>query len=58
MAFLDLPLFHSRGWGMQIALVYGMALLKYSVRAVFLFLVARVLYDRSINLMRFESYRR
>lgn len=58
MAFLDLPMFHSDGWGMQIVLVYAMALIRYSVRAVFLFIVARVLYDRSINLMRFESYRR
>jgi len=38
--------------------IYIGALMFHGIQAVYLGLIMRALYDRSINLMRFEAYRR
>jgi len=43
---------------LSVAMQYASTLLRFAVPAIFMLVVIRVLYDRSINLIRFESYRR
>ena len=61
LSFLLDPMFMNASdwsWGGQIVISYLTTLVMNFTPVVFMLIVIRILYDRSINLIRFESYRR
>ena len=61
LSFLIHPIFldsFDRGWAGRLLTEYLISLVMNITPIIFMLIVIRILYDRAINLIRFESYRR